>query len=385
MTAAPLAIGDRVVVGIAGGDFGIRGFLAAYAASDGAQLWRTYTIPGLGQPGNETWGNKSWEHGGVATWNIGAYDPKLGLVYWGTGNPDPVFNAKNRPGANLYANSVLAIDVQTGLLRWYYQFTRQDDRDWDSAQQPVLADISWEGQSIPALFLANRNAFFYALDRRTGRFLFAKPFARQSWASGFTPDGRAILIPDAHPSPTGTVIWPAASGGTNWWAPSFDPQRKLMFVPAVDVADLFFNIDPPPFRDGKIYVAGGFERAHNQPITVAVRAVDTSNGALRWDSTLDSGGAEVRGEIGGVLSTDGGLVFGGYGYEFVAFDADTGRRLWNTPLGGMIHAAPISYGLAGQQYIAIVGGRTLFVFALPTPDPSNYRLAPPAATRSRIR
>lgn len=368
MTAAPLAIDDRILVGVAGGDFGIRGFVAAYSASDGTQLWRSYTIPAAGEPGNETWGYDSWQHGGVATWNIGAYDPNLGLVYWGTGNPDPVFNSKIRPGNNLYANSILALDVRTGQLRWYYQFTPQDDHDWDSAQQPVLADIEWQGQAVPALFLANRNAFFYALNRSTGRFLFAKPFAKQTWASGFSPDGRAIPIPDAHPSPTGTVIWPAASGGTNWWAPSFDPKRHLMFVPSVDVADLFFNVDPPAFRDGKIYLAGGFERAHNQPITVAIRAIEVTTGELRWDSTLDAGGAEVSGEVGGVLSTDGGLVFGGYGYEFVAFDADTGERLWNTPLGGMIHAAPISYSLAGIQYIAVVGGRTLFVFDLPTRD-----------------
>jgi alcohol dehydrogenase (cytochrome c) len=208
MTSAPLAIDDRIVVGIAGGDLGIRGFITAYSASDGAQQWKFYTVPGPGQPGNETWGNDSWQHGGVATWSMGAYDPALGLIYWGTGNPSPVFNPKTRPGTNLYANSVVALDARTGQLRWYYQFIPSDDHDWDSAQQPVLADIKWQGQTIPALFLANRNAFFYALDRTTGRFLLAKPFAKETWASGFTSDGRPIVLPNSHPSWSGTVIWP---------------------------------------------------------------------------------------------------------------------------------------------------------------------------------
>jgi len=368
MTGAPLAIDDCIVVGVAGGDFGIRGFLSAYLASDGTQQWKFYTVPGPGQPGNETWASDTWQHGGVATWGTGSYDSALRLVYWGTGNPDPVYNSKTRPGNNLYSDSVVALDALTGELRWYYQFTPADDHGWDSTQQPVLADIKWQGQTTPALFLANRNAFFYALDRRTGRFLFAKPFAKQTWASGFTVDGRAILLPGSHPSPAGTVIWPAAGGATNWWPPSFDPNRNLLFVPSADVADILFNIEPPKYHQGRSFLASGFVRAHNLPTTLAIRAIDVSTGQIRWDSTLDTGGAEVPGEMGGVLSTGGDLVFAGYEYEFVALDADTGARLWNTHLGGVIHAAPISYTLAGQQYIAIIGGRTLFVFALPPED-----------------
>ncbi len=177
MTGAPLAIDDRIVIGVAGGDFGVRGFLAAYSASDGAQQWKFYTVPGPGQPGHETWPSEAWEHGGAATWTTGSYDPALGLVYWGTGNPDPVFNLKSRPGDNLYTDSVIALDVRTGELRWYYQFTPADDHGWDATQQPILSEIKWQGQTLPALFLANRNGFFYALDRKTGRFLFARPYA----------------------------------------------------------------------------------------------------------------------------------------------------------------------------------------------------------------
>lgn len=365
MTAAPLAVDDRIVVGVAGGDLGVRGFLAAYSASDGAQQWKFYTVPGPGEPGHETWSGDSWQHGGASTWVTGAYDPALGLVYWGTGNPGPVFNAEHRPGANLYSDSVVALDSRTGQLRWYYQFTPSDDHGWDSTEQPVLADIEWRGQTTPVLFLANRNAFFYALDRKTGRFLFAKPFARETWASGFTEDGRPVVLASSHPTPTGNMVSPASNGATNWWPPSFDPTRNLLFVPSVDTTDTYFNVDTQDFREGRIFLASGYQRAHTQPTTLALRAIDVATGQIRWDSRLEIGGAEVPGEMGGVLSTGGDLVFTGYDNEFQAFDADTGTSLWKTPLGGVVHAAPISYMVGDQQYIAVFAGRTLFTFDLP--------------------
>jgi len=364
ITAAPMAIDDRIVIGIAGGDFGVRGFLAAFSAVDGKQQWKFYTVPGPGEPGNETWTGDTWRHGGASTWVTGAYDPALGLIYWGTGNPDPVFNPKRRPGTNLYTCSVIALDAVAGRLRWYYQFTPGDDHGWDSTQQPVLADITWEGQPIPALLLANRNGFFYALDRRTGRFLYAKPFAKQTWASGFTADGRPIVRADAHATATGNVVAPASNGATSWWPPSFDPKRDLVFVPSVDSADTYYNIDDT-YHSGRPYLASGFVRAHNQPTTLAIRAVEASSGHIRWDSTLDVGGGDVPGEMGGVLSTDGDLVFAGHEQVFEAYDADTGAKLWSTPLGGVIHAAPISFAISGQQYVAIFAGRTLFVFSVP--------------------
>lgn len=379
MTGAPLVIDDRIVTGVAGGDFGIRGFLAAYAASDGSEQWKFDTVPAPGQPGHETWPNDaSWEHGGVATWNTGSYDQSLGLIYWGTGNPDPVFNLKSRSGDNLYSDSVVAVDARTGQLRWYYQFTPDDDHGWDSTQQPILSDIKWQGQTIPALFLANRNGFFYALDRKTGRFLFAKPFAKQTWASGFTSDGHPIILPGSHSTPTGAMVSPPSNGATNWWPPSFDPKRKLLYVPSVDSADLFFNIDGQTWHADRSFLASGYQRAHNQPATLAVRAIDVSNGQLRWDSTLEIGGGEVPGEMGGVLSTAGDLVFAGHGNEFEAFDADSGAKLWSMPLGGVVHAAPISYAFEDQEYIAIFAGRTLFVFSLPF-DGSKLRPRPSAS------
>jgi alcohol dehydrogenase (cytochrome c) len=365
MTAAPLAINDRIVVGIAGADLGVRGFLAAYSASDGRQLWRFYTVPGPGEPGNETWpGGDTWRHGGGSTWVTGSYDPVLGLVYWGTGNPAPVFNSKKREGNNLYTCSVISLDLQTGQLRWYYQFTPADDHGWDATEQPVLADISWQGQTIPTLFLANRNGFFYALNRKTGQFLFAKPFAKQTWASGFTADGHPVVLPNSHPSRMGSVVSPASNGATNWWPPSFDPKRHLLYVPSADTADDYVDIDTQDYKTGRLFLGSGFERAHNEPTTLAVRAIDVSNGQLRWDSTLEKGAADVAGEMGGVLSTGGSLVFAGHSDEFDALDSDTGAKLWDVNLGGTVHAAPISYTTAGQQYIAVFAGRTLFVFGL---------------------
>lgn len=382
MTGAPLVIDDRIVTGVAGGDFGVRGFLVAYAASDGAEQWKFYTVPAPGQPGHETWPNDaSWEHGGAATWTTGSYDPSLGLIYWGTGNPDPVFNLKARPGDNLYSDSVVAVDARTGELRWYYQFTPDDDHGWDSTQQPILSDINWQGQTIPALFLANRNGFFYALDRKTGRFLFAKPYAKETWASGFTADGHPVILPGSHSTPTGAMVSPPSNGATNWWPPSFDPKRKLLYVPSVDSADLYFNIDGQTWHAGRSFLASGYQRAHNQPATLAVRAIDVSTGQLRWDSTLEIGGGEVPGEMGGVLSTAGDLVFAGHGNEFAAFDADTGAKLWSIPLGGVVHAAPISYAFENREYISVFAGRTLFVFSLPF-DESRTR-AHPSASPSR--
>ena len=369
MTGAPLAIGDSIVIGVAGGDFGVRGFLDAYRAADGSKLWRFYTVPGPGQPGHDTWSGDTWQHGGASTWVTGAYDPNLGLIYWGTGNPGPVFDTKTRAGRNLYTCSLVAVDARTGELRWYYQFTPGDDRGWDSTQQPVLADIVWQGQVVPGVLVANRNGFLYALDRRTGHFLYAKAFAEQSWASGFTPDGEPIVVTTAHPSPTGTAISPASNGATSWWPPSLDPKRALLFIPAVDSADTYFNVEPEKYVEGRAFLDGGFVRTHNQATTLALRAFDVSTGGLRWDATLEKGGDDVPGEMGGVLSTGGGLVFAGrHSSEFDAFDSDTGAKLWSIPLGGVIHAAPISYLVGDQQYVAIFAGRTLFVFGLAPDD-----------------
>jgi alcohol dehydrogenase (cytochrome c) len=365
ITGAPLAIDDRIVVGVGGGDFGIRGFVAAYSASNGSQQWKFYTIPGPGEPGNETWVGDAWKHGGGATWTTGSYDPKLGLIYWGTGNPAPVYTTDNRANGSLFSCSVVAIDARTGKLRWYYQFTPADDHDWDATQQLTLAEIPWHGATQPVVFQANRNGFFYLLDRQTGKYLNAKPFAKQTWSSGFSDDGHPVVRSDSHPNRTGAVVWPAAGGATNWWPTSFDPRRNLLFVPSVDAASIYFHDQVPEFHVGKNYSGSSYQRTANVPVTIAIRAIDVTTGNLRWDLTLASGGENVRGEMGGMLSTDSGLVFGAYAGKFFALDAETGKRIWDTPLGAIIHAPPVTYLIDGIQYISLVAGRSVFTFTLP--------------------
>lgn len=382
LTSAPFVADGRVVVGVAGGDFGARGSISAYSASSGARLWRFDTVPAPGQPGNDTWAGDSWQHGGVAAWFNGAYDPVLGLIYFGTGNPEPAMLHGPRQGDDLYSNCLLALDVRTGRLRWYFQFTPGDDHAWDSAEQPILADIDRQGRRVPALLLANRNGFFYALDRRSGRFLFAKAFARQTWAAGFDANGRPIRLPNSDPTPNGTVVSPPAWGATSWWSPSFDPGRNLVFVPSVDSADLMFAAKEPDYSEGRPMIGSGIERALDQPTTLALRAIDASTGRIRWNAVIEQGGGEVPGQMGGVLTTAGGVVFAGHASEFDAYDADSGAELWRTPLGGSIHAAPMSYAMAGRQYVAVISGRALFVFSLPPAEASPKRSSPDLRTEA---
>jgi len=367
MTGAPLAMKDQIVIGVAGGDMGIRGFIAAYSPKDGSLRWKFDTIPGPGQPGNETWEGDSWKHGGAATWTTGTYDPTLGLIYWGTGNPAPDFTVEGRAGSNLYASSLVAIDAQTGKLRWYFQFEPADTHDWDAVQEPVLADIPWHGKLTPVLMQANRNGFFYVLNRQTGEFLLVKQYAKQTWASGFDVDGHPIVRSGSKPSHKGTLVWPSAGGATNWWPPSFDPHRRLLFVPAVDGASLFFQADKvPQFSVGEDFGGSSTQRAANQPYFISLRAIDVATGELRWEAPLAAGGPETRTDLGGVLSTDGDLVFTGSGNELLAMDADTGKKLWVTPLGGATHAPPITYTMGDQQYVTVIAGRSVFTFALPS-------------------
>ncbi len=364
MTGAPLAISDRVIVGVAGGEFGIRGFLAAFSATDGRLLWKFYTVPGPGEPGHESWAGESWKAGGAPTWTIGAYDPKLDLIYWGVGNPAPVYQGDARTGDNLFSNSVLALEAGSGKLRWHFQFTPGDEHDWDAVQQPVLTDLLWEGQRRAVLLFANRSGFFYVIDRQTGQFLLARPFVKQTWAAGFKPNGRPILRLEARPSRTGTLVWPNVGGGTNWWPPSYDESRRLLYVPTVDAASIFFRSEAR-FDKGKEFLASASQLAANYPASTAIKAIQAETGDIRWEAQLEGGGPEVLRSVGGVLSTAGGLVFVGYRDKFIAFDADTGGELWQFRVGGPISAPPVAYASDQTQFVAVMGGHSLFVFALP--------------------
>jgi alcohol dehydrogenase (cytochrome c) len=365
MTGAPLALGDRIVVGVAGGEFGIRGFLAAFDPVNGGLLWKFHTVPGPGEAGHDTWTGDAWKTGGAPTWTVGAYDAQEDIVFWGTGNPSPEFQASMRPGDNLFTNSVIAIEAKTGRLRWFYQFTPADEHDWDSNQQPILADIEWQGRKRAVVLWANRNAFFYALDRKTGEFLFAKPFVKQTWNLGFDAKGRPRVAGSARPSATGSLIWPAIMAATNWWPPSYDASRQLVFIPCSDAAGVYFQSEQVKYEKGERFegsTASYYDQ--NLPATAYVKAVDARTGKMRWQAVLASGSEDFVWSVGGVLSTEGGVVFAGYRDYFHAFDADTGKELWKVNLGARVRGSPISFQLDGRQYIAVAAGHSMFVFFL---------------------
>ena len=358
-TAAPLVVKDRVVTGIAGGEYGIRGFLDAYDARTGELEWRTYTIPGPDHPDNLTWAGDSWRTGGSPTWITGSYDPELNLVYWGTGNPGPDWNGEVRPGDNLYSDSVLALDGDTGEMSWYFQFTPHDVHDWDAIQIPVLADIELEGEPRQAMLWANRNGFYYTLDRATGEFLLGEALAHQTWAEGLDSNGRPIRRPNTFPSRTGTLVAPIAGGATNWWSPAYSPRTGLLYVNAFDGEALFFIRDEE-YVEGDTYLGGGTET----PLPIdhyhsAIRAIDPATGDVRWEFPM------TPRSRAGVLATAGDLVFSASvdGY-FYALDAESGAPLWQISLGGRVNASPMSYAVGGRQFVTMTVGNTLYTFGL---------------------
>ena len=358
-TAAPLVVKDQVITGIAGGEYGIRGFLDSYDPASGARNWRTYTIPGPDEPGNQTWLGESWRTGGSPTWITGAYDPDLDLVYWGTGNPGPDWNGEVRLGDNLYSDSVLALNGDDGNLEWYFQFTPHDIHDWDAIQVPILGDIMYEGEMRRVMMWANRNAFYYTLDRETGEFLVGKPYALQTWAEGLDENGRPIRVPNMEPSVEGKLVSPTIGGGTNWWSPTFSPRTGLYYVNAFDGEQIYF-IREEEYVEGEQYTGGGGESAG--PIEnyhSAIRAIDPASGDVQWEYPI------APRSTSGLMSTAGDLVFGGTvdGY-FFAIDAVSGEELWYMTVGARVHSAPISYSVDGEQYVSIAAGNVVFTFGL---------------------
>jgi alcohol dehydrogenase (cytochrome c) len=350
ITHAPLVVKDKVIVGTAGGDGPIRGFIAAFDAATGKEAWRFHTVPAPGEPGNDTWAGDSWKTGGAGVWTTGAYDPELNLTYWGTGNPYPR-SGETRRGDNLYSNSVVALDADTGRLRWHYQFTPHDDQDSDSGQTPVLTDLQWQGRPRKVVLWANKNGLFYVLDRATGEFLLGKPFVEVDWMSGFDERGRPVRVPPKGDAPQ------KGFGGTNWYPPSFSPRTGLFYVPSR--TDRFGN-------------KGAQEVSF-------VQAIDPATGERKWAFELRDGI-----HAAGVLTTASDLLFSGTyrlgnaanrqvepdpesladGY-FYALNARTGRLLWSMPLGGDIRSGPMTYSLNGRQYVAVTAGTSLFAFTLP--------------------
>jgi alcohol dehydrogenase (cytochrome c) len=361
-TGAPLVVKGKVITGVAGGEYGIRGFIDAYEAETGKRMWRFYTVPGEGEPGNETWKGDSWKRGGAPGWVTGSYDPGLNLVYWGTGNPGPQLYGPNRMGDNLYSDSLLALDPDTGKLKWHFQFTPHDVHDWDSVHVPVLIDETFEGKPRKLVAVANRNGFFYLLDRTNGKFLLGEPYTKVTWASGIAADGRPVLLPDKEPSVEGTQVCPGGVGGTNWHSSSYNPKTHLYYLFSKEMCTMFMADEAlePPHRPGRQFIGSNFFQPPQDRDESAVRAVDPLTGKMKWEFKHFSGA------WAGVFSTAGSLVFSGDGQgNFIALDALTGRDLWHIQLGGSIATAAISYALDNRQYVTIAAGQAFFTFALP--------------------
>jgi alcohol dehydrogenase (cytochrome c) len=376
MTLAPLVVGDKVIVGVAGGEYGIRGFIAAYDAASGEEVWRFYTIPAPGEPGHETWedGGDAWMHGGASVWLTGSYDPELNLTYWGIGNPGPDWNPAQRPGDNLYSDSVVALNPDTGELAWHFQFTPNDDYDYDAVQIPVLVDLPVGGANSGKLMLwGNRNGFFYVLDRSSGEFVRGNPFIDVNWASGLDESGRPIETPQ----PPGAITYPGVQGGTNWYSPSYSPSTELFYLSAWEGYGSVFRPAESDYVPGRVFLGGGpgspIPGAANLPGirrgdinnwteevgNGAVIAIDPKTGAQQWRFTTTDVSSS------GILTTATDLLFTGSreGY-FYALNAGNGELLWRASLGGQTANGPISYAVDGDQYVAVGSGNGLFVFGL---------------------
>jgi alcohol dehydrogenase (cytochrome c) len=369
-TLAPLIVKDKVIVGSVGGEFGIRGFVAALDARSGKEVWRFNTIPGPGERGQETWAGDSWKQGGGSVWVTGSYDPDLNLTYWGIGNPGPDWNGDRRSGDNLFSESVVALDPDTGGLKWHFQFTPHDEFDYDSTQVPVLADIPWQGRPRKAMLWANRNGFMYVLDRTTGEFLSGKPFVKVNWTSGLDEKGRPMQV--LSPAPGGTLIYPGNQGGTNWYSPSYSPRTGLFYIPSwMDTYSTYIK-RPAEYTEGQRFTGAlpvmpvrmlqpgpMINRRLPEEGYGAVQAFDPRTGEKKWEFKM----TDVTDS--GILTTASDLLFSGgrEGY-FFALDARSGALLWKASVGGSVSAGPMTYSVGRRQHVAIAAGSGLFVYAL---------------------
>lgn len=375
VTMAPLAVKDKIIVGVGGGEFGIRGYVVAYDALTGEEVWKTYTIPGPGEPGHETWEGDDWQYGGAPVWITGSFDVEQNLTFWGVGNPGPDWNAAQRPGDNLYSDSVIALDADTGELDWYFQFTPNDGYDYDSVQVPVLADIEFNGEVVKSMMWANRNGYFYVLDRTTGECLLGENYVRVNWASGLDENCRPIPTPQ----PEGMPTYPGNQGGTNWYPPSYSPNTGLFYFAAWEDYGSIYRPEFSEYSPGQAFLGGGFDVVAPAPDAPTV-GIGRTNPINNW--TNEVGHASIKAmdpETGeavweyeqfdvsdsGMLTTTTDLLFtGGREGHFHALDASTGEMLWRAALGGQIVMAPVTFAVDGVQYISVISGHVLSTFAL---------------------
>ena len=383
----PLVVKNMVILGPATNEAGANCWIAAYDVRTGNEIWRFNTAPmSADEPIAKSWIGDSWKNGGNPIWNAGGYDPETNLTFWGTGNPNPGWNGDPRAPQenvhfidNLYSNSVVALDADTGALRWHFQFTPGDEYDWDATQIPVLVDMEFQGRPRKLMLWANRNGFYYVLDRTDGQFLMAKDYVRQTWNNGFDEKGRPSWKPEYRPKPMGGIfVYPGTQGGTNWYPPSYSPRTGLFYLSVWDNYGSHSNKFPAgEWKEGQRYTGAtappGYvpppgARGRGVPVPFrkeeegygAVRALDPRTGEKKWDFKM------ANYTESGVLSTGGDLVFsGGMEGNFYALDARTGEKLWHVYLGGPSASGPISYAVNGKQYIVGTGAGTMFVFALP--------------------
>jgi alcohol dehydrogenase (cytochrome c) len=363
MTGPPLAINGKIIVGEGGSEAAVRGFIDAYDATTGKRLWRFWTTPRPGDPGAETWGSGATQSAGATTWNNGAYDPNLNLIYWGTGNPAPDFNDDQRPGDNLYTCSLVALDADTGKLKWYFQFSPHENHDWDSDEPPILLDAKIDGKPRKLLALANRNAFYYVLDRTNGQFITGVPFAKETWALGLDKNGRPIPAPNMQPTlGAGTLVYPSITGGVDWTSPCYSPQTGLFYVSVHETGAYFIKGtgEIEPGEPKGIVGGGGIRALAGEQSYGAIRALEATTGKMKWQFKLLSP-AWV-----GTLATAGGLVFSGTDEgNFFALDADTGKPLWEFDMGHGLRSNSITYEADGKEYIMESAGNIFVAFSLP--------------------
>ncbi len=358
-TGAPLAVKNKIIVGVASS--GKTCYVAALSAETGAEAWRVWSVPHAGESGADTWGNFSLDSGGGPTWTTGTYDPALNLLYWTTGNPWPDFYGGDRPGDNLFTDSVLAIDADTGQMKWHFQFVPHDTHDWDANETPVLYDADLGGRQRKLLLQANRNGFYYVLDRETGEFLHASAFVKKlTWASGVDAKGRPIVLPNSDPSSAGTRTCPSVHGATNWWAPSLNPDLGLLFVVALEECEIYYSSEQKPVPNSG-YRGTGHTSIPSEPGLFYLRALDAKSGKLAWEYPMPGPTTMWAGTV----STAGRLVFSADDDgDVLAMDALTGKNLWHFYMGANMHSSPITFAVAGHQYVTIAAGTNLFTFGL---------------------
>ncbi|MCH7890162.1 MAG: PQQ-dependent dehydrogenase, methanol/ethanol family [Gemmatimonadetes bacterium] len=364
-TAAPLIVGDLAIIGIAGGEFGIRGFFDAYDVATGERVWRHYTVPAAGEPGVETWAGESYLTGGAPTWNAGAYDPETNTLFWTTGNPAPDWNGDEREGDNLYSDAVIAVDPDTGERKWYFQFTPHDVWDYDGNTQVFLVDMMRNGREVKALVQANRNGYFYILDRTDGRFISATAYVQANWAT-IAEDGRPIVNPEALPSEDPSVrVCPSHLGGMNGaWTGAYNPGLGLAYIPAVESCELYRK-GIVAFIPGQMFLGGGYELidVEAERSFGVLAAIDVRTGETRWRYE------DPIPLMAGTLSTEGGVVFTGTQSGFaLAFNAETGEEVWRHRLGGGVRSQPIAYEADGRVFVAIGAGNGTFLESTGAPD-----------------